>query len=295
MNDTIFVSIASYRDKSCNETIKNLLKMSKYPNNIYIGICEQNKQGDLDVLYDIDNKNINIIRISYKDAKGPVYARYLCSQLYNNEKYFMQIDSHSKFIKHWDIKCIYAIKNIKKFNLSQKPVLSHYPRSMKDYDDFSDSKKNKITYVKDYSINSYDVIKFNGAKFIETNNSFIKTPYVTGGFIFTEGSFLKEIPYDDKLEYLFTGEEILNSIRFYTYGYDIFIPNENIIFHNYIRNDEPKLWDDIDYIDKKKIINKKIADVLKCKTNADINKIINKGVGFNRDIKDYYKLINYIN
>jgi len=295
MSDSIFISIASYRDNSCNETIKNLLKMAKFPDNIYIGICQQNKEGDQDALYDINNPNINIIRISYKDAKGPVYARYLCSKLYNNEKYFMQIDSHSKFIKHWDIKSIYAIKNIKKYNLSSKPVLSHYPRSMKDYDSFSDSKRNNITYIKDFSINNYNVIKFNGARFIQTNNSFIKTPFVTGGFIFTEGSFLKDIPYDNELEYLFTGEEILNSIRFYTHGYDIFIPNENIIFHNYIRKNEPKLWDDVYYIDKKIKINKKIADVLKCKNNYDINKIINKGVGYVRNVNDYYKLINYIN
>mgnify|MGYP003337378732 FL=1 len=69
--------------------------------------------------------------------------------------------------------------------------------------------------------------------------------------LFAESSFLKEIPFDPNLDYLFTGEEILHSLRFYTYGYDIYIPNQNILFHYYIRNDNPKLWDDLKYYKKK--------------------------------------------
>ena len=91
--NTIFVSIASYRDDICNSTLKNLYEKAQFPLNVFVGICQQNKDGDPDCQGDIINSNIRIIRLDYRDAKGPTYARYMCSQLWDGEEYFLQIDS----------------------------------------------------------------------------------------------------------------------------------------------------------------------------------------------------------
>ena len=290
--DTIFVSIASYRDKLCNNTIINLYNNAKFPENIYLGIVQQNKEDDLDCLHNIYNPRIKIIRLSYLDAKGPTYARYLCSKLWDNEEYFFQIDAHTKFVKDWDIKCITAIKNIKRLGLSNKPVLSHYPRSINDYI-IPSYKKFVVTYIKNVFFNKYGIIKYDGAGFINTNNTFIKTPFVTGCMLFTESKFLKDIPFDPNLDYLFTGEEILHSIRFFTHGFDVFIPNENIIFHSYIRNNEPKLWDDIKYENKKIKTIEKLFKVLNSKNNYDANIILNDyGLGYNRTLNEFYNFSN---
>ena len=110
MKNNIFVSIASYRDDVCISTINSLYENAKYPDKVFVGICQQNYEDiDMDCLNNdkltFDKKlknNIRIIRIPYYDAKGPVYARYLCSSLIdkNKEKYYLQIDSHSIFIKN---------------------------------------------------------------------------------------------------------------------------------------------------------------------------------------------------
>ena len=116
-NKNIFVSIASYRDDSCINTINDLFKKAKYPENIFIGICQQNNINiDKDIIYDNQDEygkkyinNIRIIRIPYYDAKGPTYARYLCSSLLDkkNEKYYFQIDNQiimnnfHQHISHW--------------------------------------------------------------------------------------------------------------------------------------------------------------------------------------------------
>jgi len=289
----IFVSIASYRDKLCSDTIKSLYKNAKYPKNIYLGICQQNKIDDKDCLngLDIDYSTIKILRIPHTDAKGPTYARYLCSNLWDGEEYFLQIDSHTKFIKNWDVKCILSIKNLKK--ISSKPVLSHYPRNFKDYDNYKIDKKFKVPYIKNFYFNKYNIIKYDGARIIDTKNTFIKTPFVTGGMLFAESTFLKELPYDPNLEYLFTGEEILHSLRFYTFGYDIYIPNQNILFHYYIRDDNPKIWEDLKYNEKKEITIKKVSKVLNSKTNNDANIILGKyGLG---NIKTIEEFRNYLN
>jgi len=289
----IFVSIASYRDKLCSDTIKSLYENAKYPKNIYLGICQQNKINDDDCLkgLDIDNSRIKIIRIPHTEAKGPTYARYLCANLWNGEEYFLQIDSHTKFVKNWDIKCILSIKNLKK--ISNKPVLSHYPRNFKDFNNFNQQEKFKVSYIKHFYFNKYNIIKYDGARIINTENTFIKTPFITGCMLFTESKFLKDIPYDPNLEYLFTGEEILHSLRFYTYGYDVFIPNQNILFHYYIRNDNPKLWDDLKYNNKKLISINKVSNALNSTSNNDANIILGDyGLGNIKTINDFRKYLN---
>ena len=289
----IFVSIASYRDKLCSDTIKSLYENAKYPKNIYLGICQQNKINDDDCLkgLDIDNSRIKIIRIPHTEAKGPTYARYLCANLWNQEEYFLQIDSHTKFVKNWDIKCILSIKKLKQ--ISNKPVLSHYPRNFNDYKNYDKNKKFKVSYIKHFYYNKYNIIKYDGARIIDTKNSFIKTPFVTGCMLFAESSFLKEIPFDPNLDYLFTGEEILHSLRFYTYGYDIYIPNQNILFHYYIRDDNPKLWDDLKYYKKKLNTLNKVSQALNSKTNNDANKILGYyGLGNIKTIEDFNKYLN---
>lgn len=293
---SIFISIASYRDKNCNSTIKSIYDNAKYPEYIYIGICQQNKNTDIDCLHDINNKNIRIIRIDYKDAKGPVYARYLASTLCEDEEYYLQIDSHTIFIKNWDIICIKSIENLKK--ISDKPILSHYPR---DYPDKDIENKDKfyvtyIKYLKFIKNKDFKIIQYEGARFIDTKNTFIKTPFVTGNFLFLESRFLNEIPYDNTLDYLHHGEEILHSLRFYTYGYDVFIPNQNIVYHNYLHK-EPKIWNDIENIHKKRInAHTKIVNVFKSNTNYQVNKYLGKyNVGNVRSINNFKKFSNINN
>ena len=44
--DTIFVSVASYRDELCPGTLRSLFERAAAPQNIYVGLCLQNAKGD---------------------------------------------------------------------------------------------------------------------------------------------------------------------------------------------------------------------------------------------------------
>ena len=44
--DTIFVSVASYRDELCPGTLRKLFERAAAPQNIYVGLCLQNAKGD---------------------------------------------------------------------------------------------------------------------------------------------------------------------------------------------------------------------------------------------------------
>lgn len=292
--DTIFVSIASYRDPVCNTTLKSLFEMAKNPKNVFVGICQQNKDGDEDCTNSFENNpNVKIIRIPHTNAKGPTYARYLCSTLWDGEEYYFQIDSHTKFVKDWDVKCINMIKSIKSLGLSKKPVLSHYPKEITEFDSYTENEKTQVPRMCKSFFNDRKMISFMGSEILDTNNEFYQTPYVAGGMVFSESYFLNELPYDPELPYLFVGEEILHSIRFYTYGWDVFTPNENIIFHEYTRTDKPKIWTDNPYYSDNDAFEKVKYYIGLVDNDSEIPDSLKKniskyGLGNIRSLMDYY-------
>ena len=102
----IFISIACFMDNDIINTIEDCLNKAKYSDNIVFGICSQM---DLKATY-LDkynnNKNFKIIKLDWRKAQGPTYARYLISKLISDEKYFLQIDAHTRFFDNWDEKAI---------------------------------------------------------------------------------------------------------------------------------------------------------------------------------------------
>lgn len=298
MVEKIFISIASYRDDECSLTLQSLFKNAKIWDRCYAGICQQNNKTDSDCVKDYLNnngndnndykQNIRIIRISHKEAKGPTYARFLCSSLWDGEDYYFQIDSHTTFSKDWDEKLINMIHEIKEKKLSLKPVISHYPIDKKNID------KNETTvpHIKTAEYDSQGILKLSAAGYTDTKNEYLRTCYMSAGMFFCHSSFLNEIPFDPTLDYLFMGEEILTSVRFYTFGWDVFTPKINIIYHEYLRNDKPKYHDD----NRDKFDNKKAIEKVKSLLNNDNdNDNYDYGLGKIRTLNDFYNNCEIIN
>ena len=291
--DTIFVSVASYRDDECPETLNYLFNNADNPHNVHVGICQQNTEDDIDCIVNIKNNhkfknNIRMIRLKHHEAKGPTWARYLCSTLYNNETYFFQIDSHTKLVQGWDTKCINMIKSLKASGKSQNPVLSLYPaawESYKENDSGTIGVTTGVTTICKSFFNERNMISFLGAEFINTHEM-QPSPYVAGGFLFCEGRMLKDVPFDPSLDYLFVGEEILHSIRIWTAGYDIFTPNENIAFHEYTRSEKPKIWTDKVYTDEEAF--QKVKELIGLENKKDHLKGYKYNIGAKRTLEEYY-------
>jgi len=239
---TIFVSIASYRDKLCSSTIKSLFDNAKHPQRVYVGICEQNKEEDTPCVYPEFKSNIRYSRLPSSEAQGPAYARYLCSLLYQNEDFFFQIDSHCLCVKNWDQKCIDMMTTLEKETNNSKIILSHYPKVYEDYEAEPDP-KSEITMIKKGFLNEKGIISFFGANFVKPEKLPMMSYFIAAGFIFAPRQFIVDVPFDPHLPNLFTGEEILLTLRAFTNGYDVYTPNRDIVYHFYTRQNEPKFWD----------------------------------------------------
>lgn len=240
----IFVQIASYRDPELLKTLKDMIDNASYPDNLRIGIAWQHSDADSwDKLDDYKNDpRFRILDINYKDSKGVCWARNAVQQLYNGEKYTLQLDSHHRFAKDWDKTLMEMLTNLQKEGF-KKPLITAYIPS---FDPEHDPEKR----VQEPWKMNFDrfipegAIFFLPASFDSFNdkNRPVRGRFYSAHFAFTVGEFCKEVPHDPN--YYFHGEEISIAVRAYTHGYDIFHPHKVVCWHEYTRKGRSKQWDD---------------------------------------------------
>lgn len=240
----IFVSIAAYRDPELIPTIKNMLENCSDPDSLHICIGWQHSEEDIwDTLDEFKNDSrFTILDYNYRDAQGVCWIRKRIQEKYKGEEYYLQLDSHHRFDKNWDL----SLKDyISYFQCKgyKKPLLSAYiPGYFPDKD--PDGRNQEV-----WSLNIQRFMP-SGVIFLEphhvNNWQQLKEPFptrfISAHFIFTLGKFVEEVPYDEHL--YFHGEESSLAARAYTYGYDLFSPHKPIIWHEYTREGKKKHWDD---------------------------------------------------
>ena len=257
----IFISIASYRDPELLPTIRNCIENANYPDNLIFTIAWQHCVDDIwDNLNEFkDDSRFKIIDIDYKDAKGVCWARNLIQTKYDNEAYYMQLDSHHRFIKNWDSELIDMVHYLQ-CKGNYKPIISVY---LPAYTPSIDP-EGRINEV--WSLN-IDRFLPEGAVFLKPmglNNwdsltEPVSSRFVSGHFIFTIGSFVTEVPYDPN--FYFHGEETSTAVRAYTHGYDLFSPHKVYAWHEYTRENKKKHWNDNSYSDLDKISYARFRDL----------------------------------
>lgn len=237
----IFIQIASYRDTELLPTIRDCIARASLPGNLTFGICWQ-RDTEESLGEFVNDPRFKIFETTFERSRGTCWARSKTQELYNNEKFTLQIDSHHRFVENWDNILINMLTELQE-NGYKKPVLTSYAPV---YDPLNDPDGREIKPLR---------ISFNGfrkegpfALKPETIDEFdvMSEPeparFLSAHFIFTIGKFCTEVAYDPNL--YFFGEEPSLSIRAYTFGYDFFHPHKIILWHYYGRNIAPKHWVD---------------------------------------------------
>ncbi|CAE7861434.1 gnt1 [Symbiodinium microadriaticum] len=242
--ETIFVSIASYRDTQCQYTIQDLFQKAKHPDRVVAGVCFQVAPSDSDsFLLDLGtwSARIRTYFLHHTEARGPCYARALIQQeLFRNEDFYFQIDSHMRFVQDWDVLCLEQLACCK----SQKPILTtyagsytlpkHYVPGMPDCAELAPCRAVPILCADTFGDAQKDD-PFLRIKTRQCRTDFRKKPppslFWTARFAFSRGDVVKDVPYDPHLEYVFFGEEIGMSARLWTAGWDFFHPTQELAYH----------------------------------------------------------------
>ena len=278
--DTIFVSLASFRDENCWRTIHEVYREAQYPFRIFCGVVDQRKTDteefrryscvpffgsradNFTASYVIEEErrrwlqsgvacsssvfcpvdNVRIRVMTDREARGPTYGRYVAALMYRGEMWLLMIDSHVRFPRHFDVALIHNVKLLP----VEKGVLSHYPPEFETFNDTSFDVDRSIPLAAmckaDY-LEEYDVLRHD----VEWVNHTplllpLLQPFTAAGFLFGDAQLLQDVPMDPYLPFLFDGEEILYTARLYTHGWNSYMPAQALCYHLYDRRGVPHVW-----------------------------------------------------
>jgi hypothetical protein len=223
-NKTIFVSVASYCDSRVVDTLVSIYSEALNHNRVFVGLHLQDTQEVYDELLKYDFPNLRIKFTLKENAQGVVWARNkIKEELYNNEDYFLQIDSHSRVKKNWDNILINQYENIDE----DKVIISTYPNhfDMPDYE----KKYLNIPYNTPLRISKFISDDPTDNRCVAENlpsledYQVIENKWVAAGFLFTTREWLEEVKLPDEMR--FNGEEDHLTFLSYLKGWNIRVPS----------------------------------------------------------------------
>jgi hypothetical protein len=226
----IFVSLASYRDKQLIPTIKDLLSRAQDPSRVYIGVHLQNDNDSLNELISCQFPNTRIIHTLPEDSLGVVWARErIKNELYSNEDYFLQVDSHSRFKDNWDGILIRQHQSLP----SSKAVISTYPNEFRVEDEnetYFNIATNAPLYVKEFNDDRSNLVKPANRGALNDFDT-VNSMWIAGGFIFAPKEWVNQIKSPTNIKC--KGEEDYLFFASYLNGWDILLPSEATVWHSY--------------------------------------------------------------
>jgi hypothetical protein len=292
---SIFVQIASFQDYELPRTIKDCILKVSSDNEIFFGVhsCEvPNLQTTVN-----DFKNLKIEKSIAPKNLGVGTARYIANEFYDGQDYYLQIDSHTRFIQDWDKYLIESYLLYKQEGLN--PAITSYPgiyyyegtqtKFIENPSPSYISFKNTENDQKQFKL---DKILPQKSELNKDNNIFTKS--ISGGCIFGSGDIAKIKP--NKKMYNW-GEETLTAVRLFTHGFDLLIPQKDTLYHLYYNHS--------DNIRSQRILpqaiyQKEMNDIV-AESNKELNRIITNNIigdqelGTTRTLAqyEYYAGVNF--
>lgn len=237
---TIFVSIAAFADPYLIFTVQDALRKAKQPQNLVFGIVDQHPFNRRDNLKNLPEKpRLRYVHCHPIDSRGVCWARSVVFSLYQDEDYLLQIDSHMLFEQDWDEQLINELEALRPKHT--KPILTNYPYGFEFINDepvISIEDSGRTTLVM-RPHDETDLTADNATLRFKSEHVFVREPllggHIAGGFYFTLGKLVYEVPYDPYL--YFHGEEQSLAIRAFTRAWDIFHIPHIPLYHLYKRPD----------------------------------------------------------
>lgn len=226
----IFVNLAAYCEPHLAFTLDQIFGKLSMKNGVTVGLVNQTREPFFTPWMNRPyHVGIRCITVNPAESRGAGWARNVAQSLFRDEDYYLQVDSHTLFEQDWDEKLIRLLDDARR--LSAKPILSTYPVPF-NFDengvavkDVVNMEENNILYMQplnDTKITDDNVSITFAADYIKATYHLAHGFHLAGGFIFCDGDFVNQVPYDPQLYFL--GEEQTLAARAYTHGWDILHP-----------------------------------------------------------------------
>jgi len=241
----IFISIASYRDEYLSFTIDSAIAHAVHPDRLTFGICWQaDDHENLDRFR--DDPRFRIRRYPYYASLGYGWARAEVQKLYAGEEYHLLIDSHSAFAPGWDENLVAQLEgkpgarsllttSSPPFTLDEQKTVV-FPWAGTERDGVPLLTCRRIPPV------GWLDIQMSTQRKTEPHQT---TALLCCNFVFTRGGWIREVPEDPAM--INAGHEAALSVRTFTHGYNIYLPDEIQIWHldysNYPGGHRRRVWE----------------------------------------------------
>lgn len=264
--ETIFISLASYRDLECRPTLESIFLRATHPERIRVAVVDQIEPEDtkcaepqVPCSQDPDQvlckyrHLIDVFEVRSYLMVGPVFARHIAHRMYRNEYFAMQVDAHVRFVQNWDEDIILQWKSAD----NEMAVLTTYLTDITDSIDpvTHESRRKDRNMMCHLNFEGHDksqmhlVLKSPAKSNPKVQGTPMLHPFWSAGFSFSRGHFVVQVPYDQHSAMVFQGEESSLAIRAFSYGYDFYAPERSVAFHifaikdNIGRRERHKFWE----------------------------------------------------
>lgn len=237
LDKTIFVNVAAYCEPHLELTLDSLFSNAMLPRNLRVGLFDQSDQKNIGWLRKKPYwDQIRYLNTDHRQSRGAAWARNIASSLYAAEDFYFQIDSHTIFDPNWDRTLLDAYAKVAE--KVTKPIITTYPRAFKIENGqpmWATERDGSVYMMGLLPSASFQTkgINYGVQVYYDTGAAFKEGFHIAGGFIFTAGSFVDEVPYDPQL--YFEGEEQNLAVRAYTHGWTILHPCDKYLplYHLY--------------------------------------------------------------
>jgi hypothetical protein len=237
-------------DSELIKTVKDCLIKAKTSEDVHIHVaCAGNR-----VFYNFvkhhlkDYTNVKFSYFELESSLGVGVGRAQAAAEYDNEDYYLQIDSHSRFDQHWDDQLIAKLKNAIQITNNQKTILSAHPSkygyrqtstNIEEYKEDNPIKYNHWWH-NDFWIPNFprwrdlevEAITDLNIKTMIEETGFAPISKINAYFIFGNKHFASNRCLDEKI--LFWEEEFVQSIELVANGFTLVFPHMGqIICHLY--------------------------------------------------------------
>lgn len=219
--DKIFINIAAYRDPLLVRTLQQAYHEADNPEALVFAIAMQYEAQIYPDLSFIPKEQLRIINYIPGDQPGVTRIRYeITASAYIDEKYFLMIDSHMLFHRGWDT---WLKKSLQ--GLGEKPVITGLGEIHNDTLSLSVCELVQGGVELAFTRKEFTVLIKQ-----EEYGKFYRMPYIACGFMFTYGSFVNEVGFDEFSQ--FDGEEIYLTWKAFMSGWTIYQTSRWVINHS---------------------------------------------------------------
>jgi len=237
MKPRIFVAIASYADPELPRTLEDCSAMARWPERLRFGICwQQDPDQPIDVARFRADARFRFVDRTVRESQGGPWARNLAQSLWRGEPYTLQVDSHMKFEPDWDARLAEMLEALP----AAKPIIT-MNAPLFYYDDDGRLQRRFDMGVPTTKVSGWDE-RGGWAPWFDfgapNRQHPGRTRFVNGNFAFSRGQWNVEVPQDP--DHYYWGEEFSVTVRSFTWGYDLFLPDEVVAWHMMHRGGSPR-------------------------------------------------------